>query len=466
MSVAIVGGGIAGLTVALRLQQQGIPYTLIGADPVLGGKIRTESVDGFVIEGGPDSFLAEKPWARQLCEEVGLGEEIIGTNDAQRQTFLVSRGRLRPLPEGFLMLMPVKPLALLRSRLISIPGVMRMALEPIIPRRRSDADESIGSFVRRRFGDEVCQRIVDPLMAGIYAGDCDDLSIESTFPRLRNVEREHGSIIRGLLRMSRTVKPAEGAARSSLFLSLRGGIGRLVQAIASRLDTNAIQTGTRVTALIRGELYRLLLSNGSEVLADAVVLTIPSFAAAALVKELDHELAVLLRQIPYVSTATVSLAFRRGDISHPLNGFGFVVPRVERRRITACTWVTTKLPHRAPEDAVVLRCFIGRAGDDDWIGSSDEELVDRSLAELRDLMGVTARPLFARVFRWEKSMPQYRVGHQELLRKIDTRVAAHANLFLSGSAYRGVGLPDVIREATTVSSSVAATLSRVTTSDQ
>jgi oxygen-dependent protoporphyrinogen oxidase len=349
----------------------------------------------------------------------------------------------------------VKPLAFLRSRLLSIPVILRMALEPLIPKRRNDADESIGSFVRRRFGNEVCQRIVDPLMSGIYAGDSDDLSIESTFPRLRNVEREHRSVIRGLLATSRAAKAA-ASGRKPMFLSLRSGMGRLVEALAQRLDPTAVQTGASVTSLRRDDRYRLHLSNGTKVSAGALVLAIPAFAAAALVEQLDRDLADLLREIPYVSTATVSLAFRRSDIQHPLNGFGFVVPRVERRRITACTWVSTKLPPRAPKDTVLLRCFIGRAGDDDWAGASDAELVGRSLTELRDLMGIDSPPLFTRVFRWENSMPQYRVGHQELLRRIDARVAAHPNLFLAGSAYRGVGLPDVIREATAVSSAVAA----------
>ena len=441
-SVAIVGGGISGLVVALRMQQRGIPYTLIEAADVPGGKIRTESIDGFVIEGGPDSFLAEKPWARELCEELGLGAEIIGTNDAQRQTFLVANGKLRPLPEGFVMLAPVRPLPLLRSRLISFPGVMRMAIEPFVPVRRDDSDESLGSFVRRRFGDEVFERIVDPLMSGIYAGNSDELSINSTFPRLRDIERRHGSVIKGLLQMK--APPRQG----SMFLSLRGGMKRLVDAIVARLDRQSIRTGVRVVSITGN--YNLKLSDGSTINADEVVLTTPSYAAASMIRSLDRDLACMLSEIPYVSTTTVTLAYLRSQIAHPLNGFGFVVPRAERRRITACTWITTKLPHRAPDDAVLLRCFIGRAGDENWVGSSDEELVRRSREELAALMGVNAEPLFTRVFRWEKSMAQYGVGHQDLVKKIEARASRHPGLHFAGSAYRGVGLPDVIRDANSI----------------
>jgi oxygen-dependent protoporphyrinogen oxidase len=440
-SVAIIGGGIAGLTIALRLQQRGVPYVLIESERVLGGKIRTESTDGFVIEGGPDSFLAEKPAARELCEELGLESEIIGTNDASRQTFLVSNARLRPLPEGFVMLAPVKPLPLLRSGLISLRGVLRMALEPLIPARRADSDESLGNFVRRRLGDEVFEKIVDPLMSGIYAGNSDDLSILTTFPRLRDLERTHGSIIKGLLRVSGTPAPPR---KRSMFLSLRGGMNGLVDAIVRQLDRSSVRTGVHVVSMTRPADYRLELSDGTTLDSGAVVLTTPAFAAAKIVRPLDAKLAELLEQIPYVSTCTVALAYRRN--AHPLNGFGFVVPRTERRGITACTWMTTKLPHRAPDDAVLIRCFVGRAGDEDWVDSSDTDVEARCREELQQLMGITTAPLFTRVFRWEKSMPQYRVGHGDLLARINTRLPP--GLYLAGSGYRGVGLPDVIRDAT------------------
>lgn len=445
-AVAILGGGIAGLTVALHLQRQNTDFLLIEPERVLGGKVRTDSAGGFIIEGGPDAFLAEKPWARQLCEELGLGGEIIGTNDAQRRIFLVSRGRLRPLPDGVMMLAPVKPIPLLRSRLVSVPGVVRMAMEPFVPRRTEEGDESLGHFVRRRFGDEVFERIVDPLMSGIYAGDADQLSLDSTFPRLRDLEREHKSVIRGLIATQRTIKSRPGAP-SSMFLSLRGGMARLTDAIVQRLDRQRVLTGVGAAEITRNTCYRIRLSDGRTILADQLVVATPSHVAARLVHHLDPELAALLQQIPYVSTATVSLAYSRGDVAHPLNGFGFVVPRVEQRRITACTWVSSKLPSRAPDDGALLRCFIGRAGDEDWVSQSDDELVQRARGELQALMGITAAPLLWRVFRWERSMPQYRVGHQQLIGRIEARLSSLPGLVLTGSAYRGVGLPDVIREA-------------------
>jgi oxygen-dependent protoporphyrinogen oxidase len=444
--VAVVGGGIAGLTAAYRLQQAGVDYRLIEAEPQLGGKIRTESVDGFLIEGGPDSFLAEKPWARQLCEELGLGGDIIGTNDAQRRIFLVSRGRLRPLPEGLVMLMPIRPLPLLRGRLLSARGVLRMAMEPLVPARRDSRDESLGAFVRRRFGPEVLERIVDPLLSGIYAGNSDMLSIDSTFPRLREQELTHQSVVRGLRSAQRqaTLGPEAGP---SMFLSLRGGMREMVDAMVRKLEPASLLTGTRTFDLTRDQLYRLRLSDGRLLSANSVVLAIPAFLSAQILDGADKELAGLLQQIPYVSTATISLAYRRNDVSHPLDGFGFVVPRVEKRGITACTWVSTKLPNRAPDHAALLRCFVGRAGDQAWVGLTDQELVTLARQELGELMEITAEPLFSRVFRWEKSMPQYRVGHQQLLQQIDARLAHWPGLFLTGSGYRGVGLPDCIHDA-------------------
>ncbi|MGH9458613.1 MAG: protoporphyrinogen oxidase [Thermoanaerobaculia bacterium] len=446
--VAVVGGGIAGLTAAFRLQQAGTDYRLIESAAVAGGKIRTERVGGFTIEAGPDSFLAEKPAARELCEEIGLGEEIIPTNDARRRTFLVSRGRLRPLPEGFVMLAPVDPLALLRSRLVSLRGVARMAVEPLVPVRTDPADESVGAFIRRRLGGEVLERIVDPLLSGIYAGESDRLSIRSTFPRLAEMERTHGSLVRGLLAAKRKAKP-----KGAVFLSLRGGMDRLATTLAAKLDARSLLLGTRVATIAREETaWRLTLSNGSSVVAERVIFATPAFVTASVVDAVDRELAELLRRIPYVSTASVALAYRRADVRHPLDGFGFVVPRIERRRITACTWVSTKLPERAPADGALLRCFIGRAGEEEHLAGSDDDLQRLAREELRDLMGIDAEPLFARVFRWGKSMPQYLVGHQELLAAIDARLAGLPGVFVTGSAYRGVGLPDCIREAGAVTS--------------
>jgi len=444
--VAIVGGGIAGLTAAYRLQQQGVDYCLIESEATLGGKIRTEHIDGFVVEGGPDSFLSQKPWARDLCQELGLASEIIGTNDAKRKTYLVSRGHLRPLPEGFVMLVPVKPLPLLRSRLISLTGILRMAIEPWIPVQAANGDESLGGFVRRRLGDEVLERIVDPLASGIYAGDSDHLSLAMTFPRLRELEQKHGSLIRGLLNTQQQMN-GRSQPRQSMFLSLRSGLSQLVDALVNQLDPASILTGTRVVAMRHTPRYEIELTDGRILAADAVILATSALVSAGLLRDIDRDLINLLQQIPYVSTATISLGFRREEISHPLNGFGFIVPRVERRRITACTWVSTKMPHRAPDDKVLLRCFVGRAGDDACVGLSDAALVDLARNELRDLMHITSEPLFARIFRWEKAMPQYQVGHLDLLSKIDAQLAVHQGLFLTGSAYRGVGLPDCIREA-------------------
>lgn len=443
----VVGGGIAGLAAAYRLQTLGVDALVIESDPVPGGKVRTARTDGFVIEEGPDSFISEKPQARQLAEELGIGDEIIGTNDEHRKNFLISKGRLRPMPEGFIMLAPVKPIPLLRSRLVSIPGVLRMAMEPFVPTRKETTDEALGGFVSRRFGKEVLEKIVDPLLSGIFAGDSNRLSLDSTFPRLRDLERKYGSLIRGLLTTHHQMKKMPKSGRT-MFQSFRGGLARLIEVLVERLRPGSVLTGTSVTAVARyGEGWALTLSDGRRVMTGEVVFATPSFVTAALLRGLDGKLGQLLDSIPYVSTATIALAYRRSEFPHPLDGFGFVVPRTEKRRITACTWVSTKMSYRAPDDSVLLRCFMGRDGDESWVGMSDAEMVEVCRGELASLMGITVAPTFTRVTRWMRAMPQYLVGHQDLLRAIDRHLEAFPGLHLTGSAYRGVGLPDCIKEA-------------------
>ena len=439
MTIVVVGAGISGLTAAYRLHQRGADYRLIEASPTAGGVIATEHDRGFIIEGGPDSFLAEKPWARELCEELGLSNELITTNQDARKIYIVSRGKLRPLPAGLVRLIPTKPLALIRSRLLSLPGAIRAGLEPFVPAREDRTDEAIGAWARRRFGDELHERLIDPLLGGIYAGDADTISICSTFPHLAELERR-GSVLRAL----RTSTSAPKAA----FLSLRGGIGQLVEELLSRLDPGRVALNTRVASVKKnGVGFRIDFQNAASIDARALILAIPAWAAAELVDGIDSSLSALLRAIPHASTATISLAYKAADITRPLDGFGFVVPRIEQRRITACTWVTSKLADRAPAGTVLLRCFIGRAGDETWISHSDDELVQIACNELRDLMAIDASPLLTRVFRWTRRMPQYLVGHQEHLQKIDAALTRHDGLHLTGCSYRGVGMPDCIRQA-------------------
>jgi oxygen-dependent protoporphyrinogen oxidase len=452
--VVVVGGGIAGLSAAYALSQsEGPPVacTLVEAESRLGGKILTEQADGFVIEGGPDSFLSLKPWGIELCRKLGLEDRLIGTNPDRRRTFVYSRGRLEELPEGLALGFPARLGPFLRSGLLSWPGKLRLGAEVLVPRRREEGDESMGAFFRRRLGDEALERIIEPLMTGIYAGDADRLSIQATFPRFPEMEREHGSIVRSMLGARRRRKASEKgeASRWTPFVTLRGGLSELVRALTGRLSTVKVCVGRRVRAIrARGEGagYEVLLEDEPPIAADAVVLATPAFGAAGLLEPLDATLAGMLGGIPYASTATVTLGYRREGFSHSLDGYGFVIPRVEGRALLASTWSSSKWDHRAPDGSVLIRSYVGGAGRDAALEGSDEELVELVRADLRHVMGVTEEPVLARVFRWPRAMPQYLVGHLERLAVIEERLKRWPGVFLAGAAYRGVGIPDCIRD--------------------
>ncbi len=452
-TVVVVGGGIAGLSAAYALSQcDGPPVvcTLVEADSRLGGKILTEQADGFVIEGGPDSFLSLKPWGLELCRKLGLEDRLIGTNPERRRTFVYSRGRLEELPEGLALGVPARLGPFVRSGLLSWPGKLRLGAEVFVPRRREEGDESLGSFFRRRLGDEALERIIEPLMTGIYAGDADRLSIRATFPRFPEMEREHGSLVRSMLgaRWRKASERGE-ASRWTPFVTLRGGLSELVGALACRLSAVKVHVGRRVRAIrARGEGagYEVLLDGEPPIAADALVLATPSFGAAGLLEPLDATLAGMLGDIPYASTATVTLGYRREGFSHSLDGYGFVIPRVEGRTLLASTWSSSKWDHRAPDGSVLIRCYVGGAGRDAVLERSDEELVASVRADLRHVMGMTEEPLLARMFRWPRAMPQYLVGHLERLAAIEERLKRWPGVFLAGAAYRGVGIPDCIRD--------------------
>ena len=450
-TVLIVGGGIAGLSAAYSLAESAtardrpIQCTLVEAEPRLGGKILTEQVGGFVIEGGPDSFLSQKPWGIELCRRLGLADRVIGTNRDRRKTYVYSRGRLEELPEGLALGVPTKLGPFLRSGLLSWRGKLRLGAELLIPRRSARGDESLGAFFRRRLGEEALERIIEPLMTGIYAGDADSLSIQATFPRFPEMERQAGSIVRALLGSWRRHR-GEGPGGSP-FVTLQGGLSEMVQALTARLGRLSVLAGYRVRAVRvsappRG--YEVMIEGTAPLAADALVLATPAYDAASLIEPLDAELGALLRGIPYASTATISLGFPRKDFSHRLDGYGFVVPRIEGRAPLAVTWTSSKWSHRAPDDAVLLRAYVGGAGRETLLERDDDGLVSLVRAELRDMMGVTEAPVLAKVYRWPRAMPQYLVGHLERLAAIDERLARWPGLFLTGAGYRGVGIPDCI----------------------
>ena len=467
--IVIVGGGIAGLAAAYRLEElsrereQPLRFTLLEASDRLGGVIATEQRDDFLLELGPDSFISEKPWALALCRRLGLESELLGTNDAHRATFVVHAGKLEPLPQGFMLLAPTQFGPLVRSRIFSWPGKLRMALDLVLPRSTEQADESLGSFVRRRLGREALERIAQPLIGGIYTADPDQLSLAATMPRFLHMERDHRSVIYALWRATRrnpqTAKGASGA-RWSLFVTLQSGMQRLVAALTERLSRGTLRQGCPVTS-VRSQpagpsRWTVDCADGSRLHADGLVLATPAFAAAQLVRGLDRTLSQHLSAIPYSSTATVNMAYRRDQIPHPLNGFGFVVPRVERRSILAGTFSSVKYAGRAPSEHTLLRTFVGGALQAELFERDDAEIRALVRAELRHLLGIEAAPLLTRIARYPRSMPQYRVGHLQLVDEIETQATGHPGLALAGNAYRGVGLADCVRSGEAAAEAVFA----------
>ncbi|GAB4563261.1 MAG: protoporphyrinogen oxidase [Anaerolineae bacterium] len=453
--VLIIGGGIAGLSAAWHAEQlrtsTGLPlhWTLVERAPRLGGKIKTDRIEGFVIEGGPDSFLAQKPWAAELARQVGIGDQIMGTNEERRKVFVLQKGRLVPLPDGVMLIVPTRFLPFATSPLISPLGKLRMAMDLFIPPRRDGADETLAEFIQRRLGEEALDKIAEPLMSGIHNAESDRQSILATFPRFRQIEAKHGSLIRGMLaaRRARAVAGQDGASTSP-FQTLRDGMEALVDAVVARLPADRLVVGRGVAGLERTDAstprYRAILDDGRQIEADAVILAVPAYVAADLVRPFAPELARGLAQIRYVSTGTISLAFREADLPRPLDGFGFVIPRSEKRQINACTWTSSKFRHRAPNGYALLRVFFGGSRHPELMELDDAALIQIALNELRQIMGVTATPVLTRVFRWPQANPQYDVGHLDRVAQLEA--SCPPGVFLTGSAYRGVGVPDCVRQ--------------------
>ncbi len=475
--IVVLGGGIAGLAAAHRLLHVqgdapcGLRVTLVEADDRLGGKIVTERIDGFVIEGGPDSFLATKPRGIGLCEELSIGQhpQLQGVQPQRRRAFVLWSGRLHDLPEGLSGLVPTRLAPLVRSTLLSPRGKARVALDYLLPARRAAGDESLGRFVRRRLGREAWQRLVEPLMAGIYAADGDQLSLAATFPQLREAERRYGGLIKGVLavrRQAQTPVPASGSA----FLTPAAGLDTLVTALEKRLrDAGAtlVLSDPAVAVTRSGSAFDVRLLAGESIQADAVIVATPAYAAASLLANLDSVLAAELDAIPHASTAIVTLAYRREEISHSLDGHGYVIPRAEGSPILACTWSSRKWAKRAPEGWELIRVFIGRAGQEDVLAADDEALVAMAVNEISTRLGVTAPAALTRVRRWPRGMPQYLLGHPERVARIESLCGKLAGLYLAGNAFHGVGLPDCIASGERAADSAAAYLrasSRTSTS--
>ncbi len=473
----IIGGGISGLSTAYYLQEEAarskfdLEIILIEEEKRFGGCIVTEEVDGFIIEGGPDCFLAEKPWTIQLCAELGMGDRLLCTNEENRRVFILSKGKLHELPEGFMLMVPTSFTPFLRSSLISLPGKLRMAMDLFLPRKRTDEEESLARFVRRRLGKEALEKIAEPLVAGIHAGTPETMSLISTFPRFIQLEDEYRSLILGML--ARRRKAAEFARRRSgpkrtMFMSLLNGMMELTDAITGRLDEESLLPNKKVVRINRiGETsfppYEVHLEGGETMGADCVVLATPTYITAELLQEFPGTLSEVLQSIPYVSTAVISLVYRDSEIRHPLDGFGFVIPRAERRKIMASTWTSVKFAHRSPPDSVHLRAFVGGAHNEDLVDLDDEEMLKVVRKELMDIMGVATRPVLTRIYRWHKSMPQYTLGHAQKLKRLEEVLLRYPGLYLTGCAYRGIGIGDCIHEGQLTAERVLKFLERVGT---
>jgi oxygen-dependent protoporphyrinogen oxidase len=473
--VAIIGGGIAGLATAFYLQKrsrdrgQPLDYTLIESDSRFGGKIVTTSVEGFVIEGGPDSFVTMKPHGLQLCHDLNLDEEIIPTNDHLRDIFVLKNGRLIGFPGGLRLTIPTEFVPFATSPLISPLGKIRMGLDLVIPPRRETGDESLASFIRRRLGHEALDKIAGPMMAGIYVADPEKLSIESTFPQFVEMERQHGSLIKAMQQAKKKspLRPNNGQPQA-MFNSLKPGMTRLVEALVRQLE-GELCLGQRVVAIKRlPDGFEIKLDRpASEVItAEAVVLAIPAYTAADLVAPFMPELSRLLRQVRYLSTATVSLGYRRSQVKGRPNfqGFGFMIPKSEQRRILACTWSSNKFNGRAAADHVLLRAFVGGDEHGHLVETlSDDALRQVAQSEIAEIMGIRAEPAVHQIFRWIKGNPQYDVGHLDRVAQMEALAGQIPGLYLAGSAFRGIGIPDCVKSALATVDQIMHQFGRTTT---
>ena len=437
-SVAIVGGGISGLSTAYYLSKAGISSTLIEARPRLGGVIQTEHIQNCVVEAGPDSFISVKPWAMDLISELGMASDVIGSNDHERVTYIRRHGRLVPLPDGVQMLVPTKVLPMVLTPLVSWPTKVRMGLEYFRrPAAVEPGDRSVAEFVEQHYGREAVDYLAEPLLAGIYGGDPADLSVTSVLPRFIELEKRYGSLTRGVL----AERPKVEGTRTPLFRTLRKGLGSLVDAVWKGAGRMTIVHGA-VNAMERvRDGFRLRIA-GDWLSADYVVLACEAHQAARLMPTVDARATELLASIGYNSSTTVAFGFERSAVREQMRGFGFLVPKRERRRLLACTWVGNKFPHRVPETLAVLRCF---AGGDAVPAASDDALVFAMRQEIREIAEVRAEPLFAQVFRWPLSMAQYTVGHAGRIAELESRMASLHGLYLAGNAYHGIGVPDCVR---------------------
>jgi oxygen-dependent protoporphyrinogen oxidase len=461
--VIIIGGGIAGLAAAVHLKSgakaygKAIDVQLLEKNSRIGGKIVTEKYNGCLIEGGPDSFLPEKVWSVNLARHLGLEPELLPSNDQFKGTFIYSWGRLHSLPEGVMLMVPTSFWPMAKSPLITWCGKIRMGMELFAPKRKSRDDESLASFVTRRLGRECLEKIAEPLVAGIHTSNPDNMSVLATFPRFVQMERKSGSLILGMLSAMKTRPHATlsgpsskaGPPKMTYFMSFRNGMQTLSQACAELIGQDSIRLNAGVRAVApKGKGYAVILENGEALEADHVMLAPAAYDSAEMIKEMDAKLAAQMNTIEWSSSATISIAFKKEDVKVPLNGFGFIVPRVEGRRINAATYSSIKWSYRAPGDTVLVRVFVGGGHHEELVRElDDEDMVRMALEELDIVLGLKVNALFSKVYRWNKGMPKYTVGHLDRISLIDRMLATHPGLHLIGCSYRGIGIGDCVHEA-------------------
>jgi oxygen-dependent protoporphyrinogen oxidase len=447
--IAIVGGGISGLSAAFAIEERrragvDVEYTLYESSRRFGGVLRTEQVDGCLIEAGPDSFVTEKPWATDLCRAAGIGDQLIGSNDAERKTYILVRDRLVVMPDGLMFLVPTKILPTGLSPLFSWKTKLRMTEELFHPPRAADHDESVAAFVERHYGREMVDRLADPLLSGVYGGEAASLSVRAVLPRFAEMERTHGSLGRAMLAARKKMLDTRRSA-PPLFTSLKHGMQHMAEAVVSRLTPSSLLTNAPVQAVQREAGCWVVSAGMQSDQFDGVIVALPAAAAAHVLRMVSPDLSAELTDIPYTSSITVGLGYDR-DVREALPpGFGFLVPRSEGKRLLAATFVHNKFPHRAPEDRALLRCFFGGGNAEAVWARSDDEIVGVVRNELQQIVGLRAEPRFARVYKWKSAMAQYGVGHLDRLDHMERLRKRLPGLALAGNAYRGIGVPDCVR---------------------
>jgi len=478
--VVVIGGGAAGLGAAFKLKRAAdeghdVTFTLLERNEKLGGKIASEhTADGFTIDGGPDCFLTEKPAVHRIAKMVGIYDDELPTDDSRKKTWILARGKLHEMPDGVMMFAPTKFVPFATTGLFSWPGKLRMGMDLFIAKKSQPGDETLESFVVRRMGRECLDRLAEPLVGGVHASDPATMSLEATFPRLLEMEQKNGSLIKGfyearkkVAEMKKKYPPKPGAKPRTFFTSFTGGMQRLTDAMANAAGLDRMRTNAKVERLERaGETWRVILEGGETIDADAVIVATEGYAAAELLAPVDAEVGAALAAIPHTSSAVISMGFDEATVGVNMNAFGVLCPLVENRDIMAITLSSTKWPGRAPKGKVLFRAFVGGPHNQDALKQTDEEMTAVALRELRSILGVKGEPLFSRVFRWDRGMPQYTVGHLDRIALLERKVAGTPGLAAAGGSYRGVGVPNCIESGEKATSKVLSDLGITLAEDQ